>query len=446
MKSNLSQNIFTTQEVLISCSSLRKINIDAFKAESEEPKYFVSDNFSYIIFEQIKKDVKKNSKRIANNVRLRNPNATQTELVVNILLNRRYRRGKKEDNNAQMIHDKVESYINRSKPIQLTISLFPCKIPNRLKTAGSMPDFAEVISLARLAEISNAIKQIYKPGAQFIVLTDGKRFQNILNFEPEIIKLYQLQLKNMLSALDVGDTVILFDYIEFLHTNLPKNIITEKNIKYKKLLKEYVDLVGSQLPKSNIGEYFEQLKQKSKPNGTVYKIIDLYYSLLYSNYISEIDTNQDPDQLTKQVYSNLFEFNHPNKMINKLRKKIVFSTWKSTIKYVAEIASGRIAKPVEAVFPDSIRCDMHNIQERLTLYAVDRSTTLTAFHGTGFLNKRNELNVRFRVSLQHENFSPVYGKMLGLDYNSQPLFYCQTELASNSFLPISVARLVHIRK
>jgi len=203
--------------------------------------------------------------------------------------------------------------------------------------------------------------------------------------------------------------------------------------------------VGSELPANSPREYLESLRNREDNHDIIHKIVDLYYSLLYSKYFSELIESPNSDDLSRTVYADLFNFSDADLEINELRKKIVFSTWDSTIKYVAEIASGRVAKPVEVVFPNSIRCDMHNIVERLTLYPVDRSTTLTAFHGTGYIDFNLRPNVRFRISLQNEGFSPVFGSLLGEDYENQPLFYFPNILPFGD-IPLEIADNILIKK
>lgn len=66
---------------------------------------------------------------------------------------------------------------------------------------------------------------------------------------------------------------------------------------------------------------------------------------------------------------------------------------------------------------------MHNIYGRLTLYTVNRSTRLSSFHSTGYVDKKGRISSSFRILLSNNNFTPVYGKILNCDYYSQPFFY-----------------------
>lgn len=437
--------IFTQQEELISCSSLRKINTEAFLCQDEERSVTITPRSIDSLFQTFKQNAVQNAQRIARNVLKQNPTASIEDLITNILLNRRYRRGKKQDNSPDMIHRLVKKRIADCNPIQLTISLFPCKIPNRLKSASHLPDLAEVASLARLAEIGHAVSNIYKPGVQIIILTDGQRFMHSLNFDIAILKKYQRQLNKILKALEVERYITILDYKNFLDKKVPRKILCEKNKKYQELRSEYIRLIGKTISLKNPLGFLSKMMETGHDFPIVSKIIYLYYSLIYSNYFPDIYNSTNADSLTKDVYRDIFNMNDKNTLVKKLRKKIVSETWKATLNYVAEIASGRLTKPIEHVFPESIRCDMHNIPDRLTIYSVDRSTPLTAFHGTGFVDTKLRVGVRFRASLQKEGFQPVYGKMLGVNYTKQPLFYIHKSLIVHNRLPRVLIKQIHLR-
>lgn len=230
MQSGRANSIFTSQEVLISCSSLRTLDVKAFIDQKKEQRINVTSDFINHLLVSIKKDVVKKADLLVSLIKKRASRATTAELICAILLNRRYRRGKREDNNPAMIYQKITKRIKEKRPIQLTISLFPCKIPNRLKAAGNLPDLAEVASLARLAEIAIAVSSIYKFGLEVIVLTDGKRFQDVLDFDSEILMHYRKQLNRIVEVLGLEKHIKLIEYVQFLNEHLPLEKLDEKNI------------------------------------------------------------------------------------------------------------------------------------------------------------------------------------------------------------------------
>lgn len=430
------KNIFGKEEVLISCSSLRSINLNNAKLASPKQTNFAINNKSFLLLTKRVNDlIEKNAIKIAGRVKKRFWNGKKTDInkmIVEILMARRYRGGTRENNGFNILYQKVSERTKQNLPIRLTISLFPCKIPNLLKSAGQLPDLADLASLARLKEISLAVKQIYPSGAKFIVLMDGYRFKEILNFPDGIIHDYQIGMQLFSKSLNLSENVELVDYVETLDKFLPTEIKSKKKEIFLRTKAEYERVFGKgcdlKKPLSAISKLLDSAKDKELAN----KFIALYMSLIYCLYVPEIRTFEDGDSLTLRVFGDIFNFKDTDKSLSTIRKRIVQNTWDFTIKYISEIVSGRLTKPVEYIYPDSIRCDMHNITDRLTLYPVNRSTKLSSFHGSGYIDKNLNINVGLRVVLTTNNYLPVYGKIFGLDYSRQPFLYLNPEIANTN--------------
>ena len=71
-------------------------------------------------------------------------------MVVEVLMARRYRGGTRESSGFDILYQKVSDRIKENLPIRLTISLFPCKIPNLLKSADLLPDLADLASFGKI--------------------------------------------------------------------------------------------------------------------------------------------------------------------------------------------------------------------------------------------------------------------------------------------------------
>jgi hypothetical protein len=68
----------------------------------------------------------------------------------------------------------VEERVNRGEPIRMILPAFPFKSPNaRDKVLGSMPDFGEELALAHLNGLCENIAQVYEPGADVYISSDG---------------------------------------------------------------------------------------------------------------------------------------------------------------------------------------------------------------------------------------------------------------------------------
>jgi len=68
----------------------------------------------------------------------------------------------------------VLDYIKNKSPIRMILPAFPAKSPNRKgKVLGALPDLGEEIALQCLQGLCDNIRQIYKPGAEVSIASDG---------------------------------------------------------------------------------------------------------------------------------------------------------------------------------------------------------------------------------------------------------------------------------
>jgi pyoverdine/dityrosine biosynthesis protein Dit1 len=64
--------------------------------------------------------------------------------------------------------------IENEAPIRMILPAFPAKSPNRKgKVLGALPDLGEEIALQCLQGLCDNIRQIYKPGAEVFIASDG---------------------------------------------------------------------------------------------------------------------------------------------------------------------------------------------------------------------------------------------------------------------------------
>jgi len=424
------KKIFSKEEVLISCSSLNNLNFSS-KKEKVSKKFFISEKEATIVIGNIKECIKLESDRIAGLVLKNNKKEKISELILDVLLNRRYRRGSRESNNPNQILRKSNKKIKNKKPIELNISLFPCKIPNILKTDGELPDLAELLSIARLKEISLSVKRIYPLGLKFIVLLDGLRFEEICYFNKNRIETYQNKISDFLKFIDPECDIEFQDYIKLLRSSLSKETLNILNENKKIFLKDYFKRMGNTINLNNPQKKLNDLIKLK--DADVKKVVELFKSLLYSINFKEL--NGRSEEFIESVYENPLNMEVKSKKIREARKKLIKKTWTCCLKYVSEISAGRAIKPTELIYPEAIKCDMHMIPERYTFYSIDRSSTLTAFHGTGCINGDGIMGVKFRYQLIKAGYVPVYvKKSIKFPYMNQAFFYVPGKIKNKNML------------
>ncbi len=100
---------------------------------------------------------------------------------------------------------KVISAIKNAKPIVLVLPAFPGKSPNHSKVLGPLPDMAERLALQFLQELCDRIKEVYAPGAQIILCSDGRVFSDIVGMRESDVTDYQHELDRMINELNLKD-------------------------------------------------------------------------------------------------------------------------------------------------------------------------------------------------------------------------------------------------
>ncbi|KAJ5688866.1 Pyoverdine biosynthesis [Penicillium macrosclerotiorum] len=88
--------------------------------------------------------------------------------------------------------------VKRQEPIRMILPAFPFKSPNaRDKVLGTMPDFGEELALAHLNGLCENIRQVYKPGADVYISSDGLVYNDILGVPDETVWDYGEKLRQM---------------------------------------------------------------------------------------------------------------------------------------------------------------------------------------------------------------------------------------------------------
>ncbi|MGZ3740061.1 MAG: L-tyrosine/L-tryptophan isonitrile synthase family protein [Bdellovibrionota bacterium] len=114
--------------------------------------------------------------------------------------------GGSADTNAYELHrKKIEQAIERNETLELVLPAFPAKSPNREKTLGALPDFAEVLGLERLQEICNAIGTIHAPGARVLICSDGRVFSDLVLVSDEEVGAYGGGIREIIRELGLSN-------------------------------------------------------------------------------------------------------------------------------------------------------------------------------------------------------------------------------------------------
>lgn len=91
---------------------------------------------------------------------------------------------------------RVTAYVRNQVPVIMILPAFPVKSPNRRKTLGPLPDFAEEYAFRQLAELCDEIKAVYEPGAVVRVCSDGRVFSDLLRIRDDEVSAYGTHLRD----------------------------------------------------------------------------------------------------------------------------------------------------------------------------------------------------------------------------------------------------------
>lgn len=94
---------------------------------------------------------------------------------------------------------KISDKIKENKKLTFILPAFPAKSPNLNKNMAISPDLGEVLALQNLDNICSKISQVYEPGAEVIICSDGKVFSDVVSVKDEEIEIYQDGIMEIIS-------------------------------------------------------------------------------------------------------------------------------------------------------------------------------------------------------------------------------------------------------
>ncbi|MFZ4714659.1 MAG: L-tyrosine/L-tryptophan isonitrile synthase family protein [Bacteriovoracaceae bacterium] len=97
------------------------------------------------------------------------------------------------------LYNKIFQYVERGEKLQFILPAFPAKSSNREKTIGILPDLGEFLGLTRLQNLCQKIQRIYEPGAEVLICSDGRVFNDLVLVPDEDLMQYQSAIKAMIA-------------------------------------------------------------------------------------------------------------------------------------------------------------------------------------------------------------------------------------------------------
>ena len=89
---------------------------------------------------------------------------------------------------------KIMTMIEKKEKILLTLPAFPGKSSNPRKALSHLRDMEEQCSLEFFNELCLKIKNLYQPGAEILLCSDGKFFSDLVGIKEDHITAYKKSL------------------------------------------------------------------------------------------------------------------------------------------------------------------------------------------------------------------------------------------------------------
>ncbi|GHC71158.1 L-tyrosine/L-tryptophan isonitrile synthase family protein [Streptomyces cinnamoneus] len=106
---------------------------------------------------------------------------------------------------------RVERYVAAGEPVRFVLPAFPGKSPNTAKVLGFLPDKAEQLALEFLSGLTADIREVYAPGAEILICSDGRVFSDAVGIPDEHITAYQREMQALIDALPRPSGIGLFN-------------------------------------------------------------------------------------------------------------------------------------------------------------------------------------------------------------------------------------------
>jgi L-tyrosine isonitrile synthase len=89
---------------------------------------------------------------------------------------------------------KFEMTIAAGQPLLFVLPAFPCKSQNRDNTLGKFPDRGEEVALSALHGMCEKMREIYPPGAEMVLASDGRLYADLIGVPDTDVLAYRNEL------------------------------------------------------------------------------------------------------------------------------------------------------------------------------------------------------------------------------------------------------------
>ncbi|MEV0381286.1 L-tyrosine/L-tryptophan isonitrile synthase family protein [Nonomuraea sp. NPDC050643] len=352
--------------------------------------------------------------------------ATTISRIHHVLTRKQFRKGPSGNFPLATADRLIRGFVERAAPVPVVTIGFPVKLHyNGLKTAGHLPDLSELGALVRLRELAQAIKDVYPPGADVIVLTDGDHFRS----RPEaLLHGYQDKLDAYLGLIDGRDLIRVRRLREVAEERLGAGALRRRT----RLIGRHARALTAGLAALDVTA--APLEALARADTTCRDILPgradggalVAFSVLFRSLVSSVSLppappGASPRSWAVRLYADLFNVVDPEagRQVTRGRRALLATTWSETIHYLAVTqADSEVGYDDAAFFPGRVRLTPNTRPGRLGFAYLGGSCVLP-WHATAAVDADGHLSADFAIALSDQGFVPVYSPLLG---QGQPWF------------------------
>lgn len=141
-----------------------------------------------------------------------------SEQIFDLLMDSTIRRGDglifREVQDAYKV--KISKFIDKNEPIHFVFQGLPFKCHNPVETLRRTPDLGELATLQRLVDINKTVKQIYKEGVKFTILTEGNNYLDLFGATKQEANVYQKRCVDFSKMIGSQNIIEFIDFMDLI--------------------------------------------------------------------------------------------------------------------------------------------------------------------------------------------------------------------------------------
>lgn len=98
----------------------------------------------------------------------------------------------------EVLRKKLDSYTDTNRVVSFYMLGYPMKSPNdKMKVLGKLPDMGEEVSFKNFQDFEMRVKEVYKPGININLISDGFAFSDVLDIQDSTVEAYHEHCRDM---------------------------------------------------------------------------------------------------------------------------------------------------------------------------------------------------------------------------------------------------------